>query len=198
MKKIIAVLASLALLLGVCLAEEAAPEEEMADTLITEEGVQVSVEGRFSVQAVLPEGYEYTEDYVDSLTYVGLLSDPSDVTRPMVYITIAYDDSYDFQRLNDLDGERLDAWIDYIRECYQGIYDDVKAEVRETGLGTVVVLFTAEENGQYLNEILTVYHGCEISAYIVCTDETGAPARVTGEQMELILQFLTDMTITEG
>ena len=195
MKKIIALLVSLALLLGAaCFAEEA--PDEMADTLITEDSVSVAVEGKFTVECTIPEGYAYTEDYVDSITYTGVLADPGDPTRPVLTIVIAYDDSYDFNRLNDLDQGQLDAWIEYIRSSYAEIYSEVKAQVLETGLGTKVVLFTAEQNGEYLTELLTVYYGCEIGAYVTCLDEAGNMTAVTDEQISLIMQFLTDMKIT--
>ena len=196
MKKIIALLVSCALLLGtVCLAQEAVQDEEMADTVVTGDAVSVSVDGKFTVECTIPDGYQYAEEYVDSITYTGVLADPADPTRPVVTIVIAYDDSYDFNRLNDLDQGRLDAWIEYIRSSYAEIYSEVKAQVLETGLGTKVVLFTAEQNGEYMTELLTVYYGCECAAYVTCLDEEGNMTRVTDEQISLIMQFLTDMKI---
>ena len=59
-----------------------------------------------------------------------------------------------------------------------------------------MVLFTAEQNGEYLTELLTVYYGCEIGAYVTCLDEAGNMTAVTDEQISLIMQFLTDMKIT--
>ena len=99
MKKIIAILLSLALLLGCAagLAEEA--EKQNFGT--------IRINGVFTLKGILPEGYKVIPFELDDdaiLTRI-IAEDPA---KPEMMLSIAFDESYsDVERLNDLDDDQM-------------------------------------------------------------------------------------------
>ena len=95
MKKIIAMILSLAMLL--CAVAAAAEGYQGKTTLGT-----LSVNGAFMLKCSIPEGYEYTPVTATAEQMVGMFSS-EDETKPVMVLSVAYDEQYsDVERTNDL------------------------------------------------------------------------------------------------
>ena len=99
MKKIIAMLLSLALLLGCAagMAEDAAAEKEIFG--------HIQINGEFTLKGILPEGYRIVPFEESEDAFLALINS-DDPTQPRMTLAIAYDETYsDVERLNDLGDE---------------------------------------------------------------------------------------------
>lgn len=151
MKKILALVLSLALLLGMA---------SLAETYVIDEGTTYCV----TVEA--PEGYSFTEvDYGD---FIGGLFKSDDEDAPIYFtLLVAYSDEYaDYfgkeAILNDLTEEQLEIAISELTS-------DFEAPEVTTGLtdfGTLCIIVNEQGCESEFASILTVYHGYFIQIYI--------------------------------
>lgn len=185
MKKVIAMLLSLALLLGcaAAVAEEPAKKEELG---------KLNVFGSFTIQAAIPEGYEVTRmsDPVgqESLILADMKSE--DETKPRFGLIIAFNDTItDYDRLNDVDDELLA----FFESTYTDQNEDYQISYAETEHGTKLLLaLDPAEDG--ISSIYTIYKGYEIELYIAA-----APGQtLTQDQLDLCVKFLSDLDFIEN
>lgn len=175
MRKIIAIMMSLALLLScVC---------GLAETAETTTIGKLNVNGEFSIESKLPEGYKLSILSQSELAIIGMLH-TEDETKPTVMISIAWSDAWsDVERLNDVTEEDLAA----IEATFQEV-DNVKFEYTETALGTKLMV-VAEAEGTKFVDIYTIYNGYEMEFVM-----TPGTAGLTEKETKMLVDFITDMT----
>ena len=184
MKRMIAVLMCLAMLLG-C----AAAVAETAEKTFTGE---MTVNGKFTVKWVAPEGYEATEVDAgdDGFMIMALVPDENNAGKPMMTVSIAMDELLtDVNRLNDLDENALAQIEATFRE-----EDEVDISYMETDYGTKLMVVKETKDGVDYVDFYTIYLGYEIELVLTQTEEmAGTP--ITEEQIETVRRFLTDMEL---
>lgn len=178
MKKIIAVLLSLALLLS-CAAVFAETAEEK------EEFGMVNVNGAFILKGKLPDGYRLMIMSQDATKLIGLLHS-DDPIKPRVTISIAFNEEYaDVERMNDLE----ESVVDEIKASFSD-EDEVKFEDRETAYGTRVLITTetGEDNIDFA-DFYSIYKGYEIEFVLT----PGSDGTITEEQIQMLIDFASDL-----
>ena len=184
MKRMIAVLMCLAMLLG-C----AAAVAETTEKTFTGE---VNVNGKFTVKWVAPEGYEATEVDAgdDGFMIMALVPDENNAGKPMMTVSVAMDELLtDVNRLNDLDENALAQIEATFRE-----EDEVDISYMETDYGTKLMVVKETKDGVDYVDFYTIYLGYEIELVLTQTEEmAGTP--ITEEQIETVRRFLTDMEL---
>jgi uncharacterized protein YgiM (DUF1202 family) len=151
----------------------------------------LSVNGEFDISCKLPEGYKlqvvekFGEDIVASV-----LSD--DMTKPQMYISIAYEELYgEVDRMNDMSEEDLAV----LENSFAASGNKVEISYRETGLGTK--LLVAREIGADADfvSIISVYKGYLVE-FTMRPSPKAAVKVLTDEQVQSAIDFLTDVTFT--
>ena len=175
MMKKIAVLA-MSLLLILCALGGAAAETETTETAKTEIGV-LNVNGAFSIQSRIPEGYTYTPLTNTSLNITGILTGGEG--QPMVTVSIAYNETYaDMERFNDVD----EATVQEIRDSFLQADPEVTFEDLETAFGTRLMKVT----GKRFVDIYTMYKSYEVEFVM-------AGGTITDEDIRMMVDFISDM-----
>ena len=157
----------------------------------TSNGVQalgtLNVNGEFNLTCVLPEGYNLQVINVRGNQIIAsVLSD--DMTRPQMYLSIAYDESYgDVEKLNNLS----EADLAILEETFKDM-NDVNISYRETTHGTR--LMVARETGADTDfvDILTIYKGYFIE-FNMTPNPQAADQTLTDDQIQMCVNFLSDL-----
>lgn len=174
MKKTLAILLILALLLGGAAAAETAEKTYLAT---------VDMGGAFQLQCALPEGYEIEEIEATDATYIAMFK--ADETRPLLTLSIAYNELYsDVPRMNDLDEETLAMIENSFRE-----EDDVDISYTETAYGTKLMMIQEADGSVDYVDFYSVYLGYEIEIVVIAQNENG----LTGEQIQMVVDFLSEL-----
>lgn len=182
MKKIIAMMLCLMLALS-CVAA-------LAETAEKESTGELSVDGKFTVKWVAPEGYTVSEVQSDDIGFMimALIPDEANAGKPMMMVSIAPDELlWGVNRLNDLDDDALAQIEATFRE-----EDEVEITYMETAYGTKLMVVKETKNGVDYVDFYTIYLGYEIELVLTQTAEmAGTP--ITDEQIATVIQFLSDM-----
>ena len=157
----------------------------------TPDGVQnlgkLNVNGEFELTCKLPAGYSLqTVNMRGDKIIASVLSE--DMTRPQMYLTIAYDETYaNVRRMNDLSEEDLALLENSFREM-----NDVTIEYKETGFGTK--LLVARETGADADfvDILTIYNGYFVE-FNMSPNPKAADQTLSDEQVRMCIDFLTNV-----
>lgn len=184
MKKIIALLLGLTLLLGcAALAEDAGKE-----TLGT-----LNVNGAFQIKGQIPEGYRLSILDADNTNIHALISS-EEADKPQMTLSIAFNDLFTGEdgtamRLNDVDAEGIEA----IKASFLEQIPDAAFEDAETALGTrlLVVKGHVDENSSVV-VIYSVYASYEIELVAVMGMNAG-DVDLTEDQVQTIIDFLTNL-----
>ena len=185
MKKIIAMILSLALLLG-CAAGFAGAAETASEK--AELGT-VNVNGAYKIQGKIPEGYRLAIMSQTNTSLVSMLM-PEDPAKPTVTLSVAFSEDWaDTERLNDVPEELL-AEIEASFESE----DEVKIEYRETGLGTKLMVVTegSEEAPRFV-DIYTIYKGYEHEFLM-----SPGTAPLSEEHIQMMVDFITGIDFVEA
>ena len=175
MKKIVAVMLCMAMLLG-CFAALAEAKE------YTNIGT-ISIFGEYEARCVLPDGYTMTAMNLDNGGLASVITS-EDETKPGIVLSIMFDDMYaDVKKLNDLDDEQLA----FLESTYTDEFE-VEITYTETGYGTKL-LVAKEANGLFI-DFYTIYEGYEFE--IVLVPGEGGEA-LTEEQIQMAVEFLTNL-----
>lgn len=158
--------------------------------VIGAEAIQtVEMIGAFHVIVSVPKGYTYEDRWVHDMSYLAYLT-PEDPEAPRAAFTIAQSELYEGRTLNDFTDEEISELIAIFVEPY----DEPEHWITETGMGTKLIVLKEKSAADNHVEIVTVYQGYEISVLI----EPGVPgAMLTDAQIQLAVDILTDMQITE-
>ena len=181
MKRIIAIILGLAVLL--CAASVTAEGTQEKVTLGT-----VSINGAFTLQCGLPEGYTPTPVSVTPDQVVAMVKS-EDPEAPVMMLSVAYDEKYyDVERLNDLDQEALEQ----LEQTY--IEDDPGVEITygETGYGTLLLIARHETEEFDFVSFFSIYKGYCVEFALV-PSETAEDKNLTQEQLMISVDFLTDL-----
>ncbi len=175
MKKTLAILLTLALLLGCAAAVAETAEKTYLAT--------VDMNGAFQLQCTLPEAYEIQEIESTGASYIALFM--ADESRPLLTLSIAYNELYsDVFRMNDLDAEDLAL----IEDSFKA-EDDVKISYTETSYGTKLMMIQEADGSVDYVDFYSVYLGYEIEIVVVAQDENG----LTDAQIQMVVDFLSEL-----
>ena len=180
MKKIIAMILSVMMLLG-CAAATA--EDAGKTTLGT-----ISINGAFTLQCGLPEGYKVTPVTADQDQVIAMLSS-EDETKPVMMLSVAYDETYsDVQRMNDLNEEALAL----LEKTFTDVDPTVEITYGETGLGTqLLIAKQTQETFQYI-DFMSIYKGYFVE-FVLMAPEGAEDKALTEDQMRMAIEFLTEL-----
>ena len=169
--------------------EEAAPAaEEAAPAAASLE--EMTVDGKFTVKWICPEGYTASEVYSDGEGYLvlALTPDEAQTEKPMMMVSISPNELYaDVNRLNDLDEAALTEVENTFRE-----EDMVEISYMETSHGTKLMVVKESNDGTDYVDFYTIYLGHEMELVLV-QQEAMAGTAITEEQTATVIRFLSDM-----
>lgn len=169
MKKLLAIVMAVMMLMGVALAEDA-KTPVVYDELLT-------------LNMVFPEGYEV--ETVDEGMYK-LLYMTKDEASTQLLLLVCPDDEYaDLERLNDMEeGDQEDYVLSLMED-----YHDAEVTWLKTEHDTDVILLN--ENGIEMDfaELVTVYHGYMIDLLVMSPEG----ATVTDADIAMAMKVLSDM-----
>ncbi|MER1993487.1 MAG: hypothetical protein ABS897_05610 [Eubacteriales bacterium] len=175
MKKIISILLSLALLLS-CVAA-------LAETAAKETLGTLSVNGEFTIEAPIPEGYRMKIKRADE-TRILAYFEPEDETKPILQLSVGLEDAWEpGSKLNNISDEDL-------KEIEASFYwDDPDFEISysETEHGTKLLIAQLPDKSEVV--IYSLYEGYEIEFTLLAVDEAG----LTQEQIDACIKVLSDM-----
>ena len=180
MKKIIAVILGLAMLLCAVSVTAEAAEKTVIGT--------VSINGAFTLQCGLPAGYRTIPDRVtaEQVTAVIRSEDPD---APVMQLSVAYDEKYfDVERMNDLTPEELEQ----LEETY--IEEDPGVEITygETGYGTRLLIARHETDEMDYIAFFSIYKGYCVE-FVLLPSEQAEDKNLTEDQLRLCIDFLTEL-----
>ena len=183
MKKIIAIILSLAILL--CAASAMAEESTGKVRIGT-----LNINGAFMLQCSLPEGYTVmpTDMAVDHV-YATIKSENPDA--PVMQLSVYFDEMYsDVDRLNDLleDGEAMAL----LEQTFIDSDPDVEITYGETGYGTRLLIARHESETLDYISFFSIYKGYCVDFALV-PSEQAEDKNLTDEQMSLSINYLTDL-----
>ena len=180
MRKILAVILSVMLLLG---AASAAGESAGKVAIGT-----ISINGAFTLQCGLPEGYTLTPVKVSQEQIIAMIR--SEVPeKPVMVLSVAFDETYsDVERMNDLTNEELDI----LEATY--IEDDPGVEITygETGYGTLLLIARHETETLDYIAFLSIYKGYFIE-FVLTPSEQAEDKNLTEDQLKACIDFLTEL-----
>ncbi len=148
---------------------------------------KLSVNGEFSLQCRLPEGY--TMQLINSLgTRIFAFISSEDTQKPILQLTIAFDELFaNVERMNDLTEEALKGLEATFTEM-----NDVDISYRETAYGTKLLI--ARETGDDTDfvDILSVYKGYSIE-FVMTPNTNAADQTLTDAQVQMCIDFLSEL-----
>ena len=172
MKKAIAVLLSLSLILCVCASGAETAGKTHLGTL--------NVNGAFDLNCAIPEGYEFNIIQADTTQILASI-ESKDETKPVMKLTIAYNElCSDIKRLNDVSDDDLAK----IEETFKA-EDEVEISYRYTSYGTKLLMVQA---GQEYVDFYTIYLGYEIE-FVLNAGSEG----LSETQIQMVIDFLSDL-----
>ena len=170
MKKILMIALSLVLILGV-----AAASGETAEL------TTLKVNEAFEIRSKLPEGYSYQTLKEEDLYIIGMLT--GDVGRPMITISISYNEEYDdVERFNDVD----EATVEEIKYSFLDMDEGVVFEDLETAYGTRLLKATAPK--KHFIDIYTIYKSYELEFVL-----TPGADPLSDADVQMLVDFISDM-----
>ena len=185
MKKIIAILLSLALLLGCAAGLAEGAEKQSFGT--------IRVNGEFTLRGTLPEGYkvvpfEMSDDAILSL----IVSD--DPAKPEMALSIAYDETYsDVERLNDMDDEALAT----LEKTFTDTDPYANITYEETAYGTRLLISRTQSETYDDLDIFTIYKGYFVE-FMVSPGKAAADQKITDDDVATCIKFLSELDFVEG
>ena len=180
MKKLIAVILSLVMML--C-AVSAVAESTGKVTIGT-----ISINGEFTLQCGIPEGYEPVPGLVTP-GFVTAIIRSQDPEAPVMQLSVAFDEKYyDVERMNDLSAEELAQ----LEETY--VEDDPFVEISygETGYGTLLLIARHETETMDYIAFFSIYKGYCVE-FVLAPSLTAEDKNLTEDQLRLSVGFLTDL-----
>ena len=188
MKKLLAILMSLMLLMGCGIAETAITDDLVADPGKVSLGT-ISINGAFNLVCGLPEGYRVQPIKISSeLIQAAIIS--NDPEAPVMQLSVAFDETYsDVMRMNDLDDEAMAL----LESTFTATDPTVEISEGETGLGTRLMIAkqTDPDKFNYI-DFLSIYQGYFIE-FVLVPGQGAADKTLTEDQLRMCITFLTDL-----
>ena len=180
MKKIIAILLSMMLLLG-C---GAAMAEETGKTTIG----TISINGAFTLQCGLPEGYQVKPILLNQDHVIAVLVS-EDETKPVMTLSVAYDETYaDVHRMNELDDEARQL----LEKTFTDVDPTIEISYGETGLGTELLIAKQTYESYNYIDFMSIYEGYFIE-FVMTAPEGAEDKTLSDDQLRMCIDFLTDL-----
>lgn len=179
MKKLFALLLSLALALGCCAA--------LAEPPVKTELGTINMNGAFKLQCSLPEDYDIKIASKDNEGMIAVI-ESEDAAKPVMFLTIEFDEIYyDVKRMNDMTEDQLQEIVD----TFVNGGDEVTVSYRETSHGTKLMIVQEAEGSVDYVAIVSVYEGymIEFDMMTGVSDEEG----LTEAQIQMCIDFLSDL-----
>lgn len=147
----------------------------------------LNVNGEFNLTCRMMEGYSLqVVNLRGNQIVASILS--NDMTKPQLYLSIAYDDSYsNVERMNDLSADELALLEDSFKDM-----DEVEISYRETGHGTKLLIAREIGGDTDFVDILSIYQGYFIEFNMTPNPKT-VNQTLTEEQIQMCIDFLTDL-----
>ena len=190
MKKIIALVLALALMMGCCAALAEAPAKTDLGT--------IDVNGAFKLECVLPEGYDINIEQKDSKGLIAKVASEAP-DKPELILVIEFDELYyDVKRMNDMTEDQLQQIIDTFPED-----DNLDVSYTETAHGTKLMVVKGSANPEDYAEyregdvpvkyaaFLTIYEGYMIEIDIL--DESEEEAGLSEEILQRCVDFISNL-----
>lgn len=148
---------------------------------------KLDVNGEFTLQCRLPEGY--TMQVVNKMgTQLAASITPADVTRPILYLSVSFDDTYaDVERMNDMSADDLAI----LEQSFTDM-NEVEISYRETAYGTKLMVAREVGSDTDFIDILTIYKGYMIE-FIMTPNTAMANQVLTEDQIKMCVDFLSDL-----
>ena len=171
MKKILAIVLALVLVLTAFACAEENEDEQM-------------FESYYNVEFEVPAGYTFEFDEDLGTVYVGKFI-PDDENAVQYLLIISYSEEFNGYTLNDYTEEEFAA----AAEALTADYEAPIVGTAETGMGTKLII--VNDNGGEGSDtaiIVTLYKGYFLTTYIFPSGE-----EVTEDELNLAIRFYTDM-----
>jgi hypothetical protein len=183
MKKIIAVLLSLMLILGTAYSLAEAADEKFVIG-------EININGAFTLKCNMMEGYKLigSENTGSQFLAVFASEDPS---KPIVQLSVAYDEIIaDVERLNDLEDNPVAMAA--LEASFVANDPEVEITYDETGLGTRLLIARGYSKFHNYIDFMSIYKGHMIELVVTPNEKTDKKI-LTDEQYEVARRFLTEM-----
>lgn len=180
MKKFFALILGLVLLLTCA----SAPAESAAKETFGE----ISINGAFSLQGRLPEGFKVTPLVVERDHLIATITS-EDPLKPIMILSVAFDESYsDVERLNDLDDEALAL----LETTFTLIDPTIEISYGETALGTrLLIAKQTFETPNYI-DFMSIYNGYFVE-FVMTASQAAEEKTLSDEQIQMCVDFLTNL-----
>ena len=152
---------------------------------------KLNVNGEFSLQCQLPEGYSM--QLINTLgTKINAFITSENPEKPILQLSIAFDDLYsDVARMNDLSPEA----IAFLESTFTDM-NDVEISYKETAYGTKLLIAKEVGDDTDFVDILSVYRGYFIE-FVMTPNPTAQNQTLTEEQVQMCIDFLSELDFVE-
>lgn len=148
----------------------------------------IDINGAFSLQCALPEGYTIQPLKSASDQMVAIVSS-EDPLKPILRLSVAYDEAYaSVERMNDLDDDAFSV----LEKTFTDSNPTVEITYGDTGLGTRLMLVYQNDAEIDFLDILSIYKGYFVEC-VVLPSEKAENFRLSEEQIQVAIDFLTEM-----
>lgn len=171
----------------VCIVQNPAPEPAPEPASSTANIGRLNVNGAFTLQCTIPEGYNLQVISAQSTRIIATLTS-DDATKPQMMLTVAFDDMFSgVERMNDMSSEDIDA----LKKTFTDM-NDVEFTEAETGKGTKLLVAREVGEDEDFVSIITVYKGYSIE-FVLTPNPASANQTISDEQVQKCIEFLTDL-----
>ena len=148
---------------------------------------RLNVNGDFTLQGVIPEGYTLQVISGRGAKVIAALVS-EDASRPQMMLTVAFDEMYaGVARMNDLsDGE-----LETLKASYTAM-NDVEFSEAETAAGTKLLIVRENGTDEDFVSILSVYRGYSVE-FVLSPNPNAASAVLTDAQIQTAIDFLSNL-----
>ena len=162
------------------------------ETPAKEQMGKLNVNGEFSLQCQLPEGY--TMQLINTMgSKINAYITSEDKEKPILQLSIAFNELYaDVDRMNDLGEEDLK-----VLEATFTDMNEVEISYQETAYGTKLLIAREVGDDTDFVDILSVYKGYSIEFVMTPNPEAKAQA-LTDEQIGMCIDFLSELDFVEA
>ena len=148
---------------------------------------KLDVNGEFTLQCKLPDGYSLQVVNMRGTKIVASILS-QDKEKPMLYLSIAYDEMYsNVERMNDLSEEELKV----LEESFTQM-NEVEISYKDTAYGTKLLIAKETGNDTDFVDILSVYKGYYVE-FLMTPNPEAKSQKLTDAQIQMCIDFLSEV-----